>query len=59
MASTTSSAMPLARPIVSASAPLTSPPASLSASAAPAAPRMPARIAVRPAAASQPNSVDA
>src|SRR4051812_17024988 len=58
MASTTSSPMPPARPMVSASEPLTLLPTWLSASAAPAALRMPVRIAVRPAAESHPASVD-
>src|SRR3954470_4505253 len=71
MASTTSRAMPPARPMVFASEPVTLRPTSLSASAAPAALRMPVRIAVRPArvggpggaargrpAGSQPASVD-
>src|SRR3954469_7519346 len=58
MASTTSSAMPPARPMVLASEPVTLLPTWLRASAAPAPLRMPVRIAVRPAADSQPASVD-
>src|SRR3954468_19830401 len=58
MASTTSRAMPPARPMVFASEPVTLLPTWLRASAAPPALRIPVRIAVRPAADSQPARVD-